>query len=216
MKLPKLQIFTLLMIAGIAAACGSLNNKAKLPVMGESEITEDTIDGKLVKDTVFYTIGPFGFMDQDSNMVTDQSLSGHIYVTDFFFTSCPSICPKMKQQLIRVHDQFLEQENFTILSHTIDPKHDSVPVLKEYAGRLGVESDKWHFVTGEKDDIYRIADRYYVAVFEDEDAPGGYNHSGHFLLIDKSGRIRGVYDGTIENEVDELMADIEILMDEYR
>lgn len=205
-----------LMVAGMISACGFAQKDNKLPVMGESEITEKTVNGKVISDTVFYKIGSFNFVDQDSNWVSDQSLSNQIYVTDFFFTSCPSICPKMKQQLIRVYNQYSENSELCIVSHTIDPKHDSVQVLKEYAAKLGVESAKWHFVTGEKDDIYKIADRYYVGVHEDKDAPGGFNHSGHFLLIDKSGRIRGVYDGTIEEDVDKLMIDIDILLAEYK
>ena len=137
-------------------------------------------------------------------------------MADFFFTSCPTICPVMKAQMLRVYDSIQNKPDVLILSHTIDPKHDTVAVLKEFADRLGVESSKWHFVTGEKDDIYKIGQTsYMVSASEDPAEPGGYIHSGAFILVDKERRVRGLYDGTKPDQVDRLINDIDVLLQEY-
>ena len=122
----------------------------------------------------------------------------------------------MKTQMLRVYETYEENEEVAILSHTIDPEYDNVGVLKDYADRLEVNSTKWHFVTGDKDEIHQLGEKsYLVTVGEDEYAPGGYIHSGAFLLIDKERRIRGVYDGTEADQVDRLIRDIRILLMEY-
>ena len=145
-------------------------------------------------------------------------VKGKIYVADFFFGTCPTICPKMAQQMLRVYDRFNTDEDFAILSHTIDPEHDTVEYLNGYAAKLGVNDNKtWHFLTGVKEEIYDLgtARGYMVQMREDETADGGYIHQGAFVLIDKEGRVRGFYDGTIPEKVDILMNDIEVLKAEY-
>lgn len=190
-------------------SCGKVNTSAELPILGNKKITEKEVNGELVKDTIYHTIRDFAFVDQDSNLVTNETFSDQVYVTDFFFTSCPTICPVMKQQMLRVYEAYENEPEVAILSHTIDPKHDTVAVLKDFAERLGVKTEKWHFVTGNKDSIYDIGETSYLVVAnEDENAPGGYIHSGAFLLVDKQRRIRGVYDGTIPEQVDILINDI--------
>jgi len=167
-------------------------------------------------DTLHHTIQEFAFVDQDSALVTNSTFEDKIYVADFFFTSCPTICPVMKTQMLKIYDKFEEQDQLAFLSHTIDPKHDSVAVLKDYAERLGVESVKWHFVTGKKQTIYELAQRSYMSVAgEDKKAVGGFIHSGRFILVDKAGRIRGMYDGTSEDDVNKLISDIPVLLNEY-
>jgi len=163
-------------------------------------------------DTVYYRIPDFQFVDQDSNLVSAETVKDKIYVTDFFFTTCPSICPKMSQQMVRLHDEFKDDPEVVLISHTIDPAYDSVAVLREYAQALGVDSDKWHLVTGEKDSIYYMARQYMVSAVEDENAPGGFMHSGAFVLLDPNRHIRGYYDGTQPEEVDQLMTDMRKLM----
>lgn len=180
----------------------------KLPYLGRKQINGN--------DTVYHTINEFKFVNQDSNFVTHENFKDQIYVSDFFFTSCPTICPIMKTQMLRVYERFKENDQIGILSHTIDPQHDTVAVLKEFATRLGVEDDKWHFVTGNKEDIYRIGQTsYMVSAVEDPSEPGGFIHSGAFILVDKQRRIRGVYDGTKEDQVDRLMSDMLVLLKEY-
>ena len=181
--------------------------KEELPIMGYKEVT--------ATDTVYHTIGNFALVNQDSSIVTDESLRGKIYVADFFFTSCRTICPIMKTQMLRVYESIQDDTAVMLVSHTIDPEHDTVALLHDYAERLGVKSNKWHFLTGAKDSIYYLAQTsYFATAMEAEDEPDGFIHSGAFLLIDKKGRIRGKYDGTKSDEVDKLLKDIEILKKE--
>lgn len=176
----------------------------KLPIFGEKEVTPT--------DTVYHTIGNFRFVNQDSNVVTNETVRNKIYVADFFFTSCRTICPVMKTQMMRVYEAVEDDPEVLLLSHTIDPEYDTVGLLHDYAERLGVKSDKWHFLTGQKDSIYYLAQTsYFATAMEAESEPDGFIHSGAFLLIDKEGRIRGKYDGTKEEEVNKLIKDIEIL-----
>jgi protein SCO1/2 len=178
-----------------------------LPVFGEREV--------IGTDTVYHTISNFRFIDQDSNEVTNDTYKGKIYVADFFFTSCRTICPIMKTQMLRVYDSIRNDPEIMLLSHTIDPEYDTVGLLHDYAERLGVESDKWHFVTGNKDEIYKLAQTsYFSTALEDKSEADGFIHSGAFLLIDKDRRIRGKYDGTKEEDVNRLLADIQRLKTE--
>ncbi len=194
-------------------ACSQVNTTNELPILGNKRFVEKEVNGETVKDTIYHTIGDFEFIDQDSNIVSNETFSDQVYVADFFFTSCPTICPVMKQQMLRVYEAYEDEPEVGILSHTIDPKHDTVAVLKDFAEKLGVETEKWHFVTGNKDSIYDIGETSYLVVAnEDENAPGGYIHSGAFLLVDKQRRIRGVYDGTIPEQVDILINDINRLI----
>lgn len=205
------------LVFGLLIFCTSCTNNrthSPLPVLGETEIIEKLIDGKTKYDTIPHTIPDFAFVNQDSQWVTPESFENKIYVADFFFTSCPTICPKMKAQLLRIYEIFHTNPEVSLLSHSIDPRHDTVAVLKKYAERLGVKAPAWHFVTGHKTDIYAIAREYMATAEEDERAPGGFIHSGSFLLIDKHKRIRGNYDGTDAKKVDELIQDMKILLDE--
>ncbi len=211
MNTPIKVFFSCLMLFVISC---SESNKEMLPIMGRQTFKE--VDGKV--DTIFHTIPNFQLVDQDSAIITEEVVEGKIYVADFFFGTCPTICPIMKQQMLRVYERFKDQPNFVILSHTIDPDHDTVAYLNEYAKRLGVEDNKvWHFLTGNKEHIYDLGspEGYMVPVGEDEDAPGGYIHSGAFILLDKDRRVRGFYDGTKAEEVDKLMQDIPKLFAAY-
>ena len=184
----------------------SESNKS-LPFLGQSEINAKG-------DSVKHFIADFKFINQDGDSISQDFFKDKIYIADFFFTSCPTICPVMKTQMLRIFEKFKDQPNFLILSHTIDPKHDSVAVLKKYKEKLGVNSSQWQFVTGDKDRIYEIALKsYLVSALEDKEAveDGGFVHSGAFVLVDKNKNIRGIYDGTKEKEVDKLINDIELL-----
>ena len=175
-----------------------------LPIFGERNV----VNG----DTLFHRIAPFAFVDQDSAVVTNATFHGKVYVADFFFTSCRTICPIMKTQMLRVYEATRDMPDVQIISHTIDPEYDTVALLRDFATRLGVESGRWHFVTGVKDSIYKIAQTsYFATALEDKSEPDGFIHSGAFLLIDRQGRIRGKYDGTKEEEVNRLIVDIKKL-----
>lgn len=199
----------------LAAACKSGSEKKTLPIYGNRQAVSKTVDGKQVSDTIYQTIPSFKFVNQYGDSVTDKSLNGNIYVVDFFFTTCPSICPVMHRNMLKVYETFKNTGNFKIVSHTIDPKHDSVPVLKKYADKLGVKGNTWWFLQGKKEDIYTIAEKnYLVAVKQDGSAAGGYIHAGYFVLIDKQKRIRGSYDGTDPGQVDQMITDIKTLQTE--
>ena len=147
-------------------------------------------------------------------MVTNETFAGKIYVVDFFFTSCPTICPKTTAQLHRIYQKFKEEDRVILLAHSIDTKFDNVPVLKEYANKLDVETNKWHFVTGKKEDLYEIADDYFSSAKEDPSAPGGYDHSGRFILIDQNRHVRSYCNGTDTKDVNRFMKDIQTLLNE--
>ncbi len=181
----------------------------KLPILGAKTV----ING----DSVEHSIPHFSFMNQDSTEITEASYQDKIYVADFFFTTCPTICPVMKKQLLRVYEKYQTNPKVGILSHSIDPKHDSVRVLKEYALRLGIteKNSNWNFVTGNRKDIYKIAqESYFVTAKEDSAAASEIVHSGAFVLVDTKRRVRGVYDGTNEKEVSKLLKDIDVLLNE--
>lgn len=198
--------FLITILFFIQIACSTDSTK-KLPILGRHEYIE-TENGY---DTTFHEVKQFSFVDQDSIIITNANYDGKIYVSDFFFTSCPSICPLMKVQMLRVYEKYLENSEVGILSHTIDPVYDDVARLKDYAERLDVSSGKWHFVTGIKDSIYNMAQTsYYIGVRDD----GSFEHSGKFVLVDKQRRIRGVYDGTEKQSVDKLLKDMDILLEE--
>ena len=205
--------FALLLTLTVLSACGSSGDQS-LPILGRTTYTE--VNGQL--DTVYHTIPDFSFVDQDSMEVTQDTFKDKIYVADFFFWYLSNDLPGDEQQMLRVYAQFKDNPQFAILSHTIDPAHDTVAYLKNYSMNIGVpDNQTWHFVTGNKDEIYAIGSEegYMVPVGEDGDAPGGFIHSGAFLLVDKERRIRGIYDGTKSFDVDELMADIPKLLAEY-
>lgn len=178
-----------------------------LPVLGQ----RDVVNG----DTVYHTIPDFEFINQDSQTVTNATFNGRVYVADFFFISCPTICPKVKQQMLRIYERFRDEPRLMLLSHTIDVKHDTVPRLRQYAENLGVSSDRWHFVTGDKRAIYDIADDYFSIAIEDPDAPGGFDHSGRLILVDDQRHVRAFCNGTEAEEVDRFMEDIALLLKEY-
>lgn len=206
--------FALVILTGLFFSCSPKNEK--LPVLGRKEIKNVDFDGKITADTIYHSIPDFSFTNQDGETVTQKTFKDKIYIADFFFTTCPTICPIMKTQMLRVYEKYKDNSNVLILSHTIDPKYDTVEVLHEFADRLGVSSDTWHFVTGDQDKIYDIGQNsYMVTAMEDPDEPGGYLHSGAFLLVDKQRRIRGIYDGTKAEKVDILMKDVDKLLKEY-
>ena len=199
---------TSLFIGGLHSCnAPSSQESTTLPIYGERHYDTQ------LEDTVYHQVADFSFVNQDSSVITPATFENKIYVADFFFTSCPTICPIMKKEMLRVYEEFKDNEQVAILSHTIDPEYDTVGLLHDYAERLGVESDTWHFVTGDKGEIFDIGLKsYMVTAMEDEEAPGGRIHSGAFILVDKQRRIRGMYDGTVTEQVDVLINDIHRLL----
>lgn len=167
-------------------------------------------------DTIYHRIRDFVFVDQDSLLVTNATFAGKAYVADFFFTSCPTICPKVKKNMLRMYQAFENEDRLLFLSHSIDVKRDTVGRLKAYAQGLGIDdgSHRWRLVTGKRKEIYDIAYDYISTALENPDAPGGFDHSGYVLLIDANGHLRAYADGTKEEEMDRLMKDINRLLAE--
>ncbi|WP_028298108.1 SCO family protein [Olivibacter sitiensis] len=197
------------------AACKQNGNSEKLPILGKREAVSKIVNGNELIDTLYQTIPAFSFLNQDSTEINQSDFSNSIYVTDFFFTTCPSICPIMSRNLLQVLDKYRGNEEVKILSHTINPKYDRPSVLKKYADKLGIEGNQWEFAWGPQADIYKMADSYMVFAKEDPNAPGGFEHQGWFILVDKQARIRGAYDGTDADQVSKLLSDMDILLAEY-
>lgn len=220
---------TYLFVIGTAlfvAACTNSNNKStqgeaaengerKLPFYGNRTTEVKYVNGAPVVDTIYQNVPEFKLTNQDGKTLTDKDVMGKVYVADFFFTSCPTICPVMKKEMIRVYEKFKGNNDVMILSHTIDPDYDTKEVLKDYSTRLGSDGKQWQFLTGKRSEIYRLAEQgYYASVVKDAKEPGGYAHSGGFILIDRKLRVRGIYDGTNTADVDRLMEDMEVLLTE--
>ncbi|MEZ4945203.1 MAG: SCO family protein [Cyclobacteriaceae bacterium] len=200
------KIIVFVAVVGLISSC--TKTEKPLPIFGQREV----VNG----DTVYHKIANFQFVDQDSAIITNDTFKGQIYVSDFFFTSCRTICPIMKTQMLRVYEATADIPDVKLLSHSIDPEYDTVALLHDFANRLGVSSDRWHFVTGVKDSIYKIAQTsYFATAMEDKSEPDGFIHSGAFLLVDKEQRLRGKYDGTKEEDVNRLLVDIKRLRKEY-
>jgi len=189
------------------------HNFQRLPFIGPREAVLNE-EGKY--DTLYHQIPYFEFINQDGKKVTTDDLLGHIYIADFFFVNCPTICPKMTTNMSYVQDKFKDKEDLRFLSITVNPEHDTVEVLKEYAEKVHADTKTWHFLTGEKDKIYDIAfNGFFVSAQRDSIAPGGFLHSGMLILVDKNGHIRGYFDGTTHKEIKEKLTDaIDILYKE--
>ena len=158
-------------------------------------------------------IPDYHFIDQLNRPVTPETFKGKIYMTDFFFTSCPTICPIVTGQMLRIYKEFEKDDRVAFLSHSIDTRHDSVPKLKAYADKLHINDDKWRFITGKKEDIFNISKNYLSMVLEDPNTPGGFDHSGYIILVDKDRHVRGFCNGTDPKDVDKFMGKVKQLLD---
>lgn len=199
-------LFPVLFLAIWSLIAGCSSDNKKLPYLGNV----DVVNG----DTVSHTVPDIKLIDQDSQVMRLSEQDAKIYLADFFFTSCPSICPKVAKQMLRLYDRYKDDDRVMLISHTIDQRHDSVSVLKRYAQNLEVDTDKWKFVTGEKDSIFHLADEYFVSVVEDPSAPKGFDHSGRIILLDKNRHVRGFAEGTDPESVTAFFKVVDRLLDE--
>jgi protein SCO1/2 len=195
------------------SACKFNNKDVKiLPIYGNRQPVTKVVNGQSVTDTIYQTIPAFKFVNQYGDSISNKNMDGKIYVADFFFTSCPSICPVMQRNMLNIYNAYKDTSDIKILSFTIDPKYDSVKVLKKYADKLGISGNMWWLLQGKKDETYSLAEKnYLVAVKKDSTVAGGYVHQGYFVLVDKKSRIRGAYDGTNTAQVNQLIDDIKTL-----
>ena len=208
--------FLLIAMAGMTIAYFMIDKPKVLKVYNPIDLNPEVVDKSVRHVDKFHRVGAFNLTDQDGNMVTENDFKNKIYVTDFFFVTCPTICPKMTTQMNHVYEEFKKNDVISFLSHTVMPEADSVAVLKEYAEKLGISSDKWKFVTGDKPQIYDLARKtYFAAVSEGDGGPNDFVHTENFVLVDKEKRLRGFYDGTSKEDVDRLITDIYALLEEY-
>jgi protein SCO1/2 len=189
------------------------HNFTKLEYIGPREAILNS-EGKY--DTNYHQIPYFEFINQDGKKVTRDDLLGHVYVADFFFATCPTICPKMTTNMSYLQKKFKDNINLRFLSITVNPENDSVAVLADYAKKVHADTDSWDFVTGNKDSIYDVAfNGFFVSAQPDSIAPGGFLHSGMLILVDKNAHIRGYFDGTTHKVIKEQLIDaIDILYKE--
>ena len=207
--------FFLFLVIGILwiTACHEKAENNSLPFFNHPDFTPEWIDSDSQEFDQIHRIADFEFVNQNGEKVNQQTFAGKIYVADFFFTSCPGICPKLTKRMQSLQEAFKDDDDLLLLSHTVTPWMDSIPRLRHYANVNKVLDDKWHLVTGDKEQIYTLARKSY---FADEDigfqkTSDDFLHTENFILIDKNRRIRGVYNGTQELEVKRLIEDIHVL-----
>jgi protein SCO1 len=215
--------FLLFSIVTISLFYSALNPKKSLPIYNPSDVNTELVDTTIQYVARNHTIADFKFTNQNGKIITQKDYEGKIYVADFFFTTCPTICPKMTDNMVWLQNQIKNNPKVMLLSHSVTPDIDSVPVLKKYAQKKGVIDGKWNLVTGDKRDIYYIARKSYLAVKTGKpEELYDMVHTENFVLVDSKKRIRGFYDGTnfdqptepgIKN-VKQLLEDINFLCDE--
>jgi protein SCO1/2 len=168
-------------------------------------------------DSTYHSIADFSLLDQEGKTITQKDLDGKIYVADYFFANCKSICPKMSTQLERVQARFRNEPGFMILSHTVDPLRDTVAAMARYASMHGADPKKWLFLTGDKKQLYDLARNSYLAVAsKGNGGPEDFVHTEKFALIDREKHLRGIYDGTDSLDVNRLMTDVDQLLMSYK
>ncbi len=191
----------------LLAACSEATPDNVLPILGNRDVDTNG-------DTIYHEVETFVFTNQDGEIITRDSARGEVYVASYFFTHCPTMCPAMTGQMQRVRNAL---PDITIFTHTCDPARDSVEQLKRYVDKRGIDTERWHFLTGSKSALYDHGFySYMMSTDEDVLAPGGFLHSPYFALVDRTHRIRGMYDGTNTVEVDRLIEDAEKLIKSYK
>jgi protein SCO1/2 len=194
-----------------------LTPKKKLPIYNPADVNPELVDSTVQHISKYHTIADFSFTNQNGKTITQKDYEGKIYVADFFFTTCPTICPIMQDNMVDIQNAFLDNPKVMLLSHTVMPEIDSVPVLKEYALEKGVVDSKWNLVTGDKKAIYYIARKSYLAV-KTETSGELYDmvHTENFILVDEKKRVRGFYDGTNKEDIVRLIEDINFLVNKEK
>ncbi len=204
-------------IAVLAAGCSAeAESPEGMPFYNTPDFTPRWIGEGEAAYKDIHTVAPFVFMDQNGETITEKDFRGKIYIADFIFTSCPSICPVMTRHMAQVQEKFRDDPDIKFISHSVTPERDSVSVLRQYATDNGVIDGKWHVVTGDREEIYTLARRSY---FADKDigfkkGPDDFLHTDNFILVDQQRRIRGVYSGTMPDEMGRLIEDIMTLKSE--
>ena len=218
LKKYRLFITTMFLISAAAVIMfyNVLKPQEKLPIYQPNMVKFQLVDSTIQHIKRFHKISSFELVNQNNQTVTNEFYDGKIYIADFFFTTCPGICPIMKDNMIDLQEKFLDDDQVYLLSHTVTPEIDSVSVLKDYSIEKGVLDYKWNMVTGDKKQIYELARKSYL-VAEDIETSSEYDmiHTENFVLIDPERRIRGFYDGTDKESIKQLVKDVYILKQEF-
>ena len=210
-----LVIVTVLSTIILSLFYSALKPKKSLPIYNPSMVNPELVDSTVQYISKYHSIADFSFTNQNGKIITQKDYDGKIYVADFFFTTCGSICPKMTTNLVEVQKVFINNPKVMLLSHTVFPETDSVPILKEYAIKNGVIDSKWNLVTGDKKQIYSMARKSYLAVkLGKPNELYDMVHTENFVLVDTKRRVRGFYDGTKKEEIQRLIEDINWLCNE--
>lgn len=204
--------FSILSIILVVIIYNILNVKQQLPIWSPAKVNEEMVDESIRHVEKYHTIADFSLTNQNGETVTQNTYKDKIYVADFFFTTCQTICPIMTDHMYQIQKEIVSDDDVMLLSHSVTPKIDSVAQLRKYANEKGVIDRKWNLVTGDKKQIYELARKSYLAVKTDGNGDK-YDmiHTENFLLIDKKRRIRGFYDGTEPEDIERLLEDIETL-----
>jgi protein SCO1/2 len=190
-----------------------IEKKTELPIFNPTDFNPELVDATIQGVNKNHTVSDFELINQNGKIITQSDYNDKIYVTDFFFTRCPSICPIMSNNMEKLQDIFLKENEVMFLSMSVTPELDSVPVLKKYAEKNGVVDTKWNITTGDKKHIYNLARKsYFAAVDQGDGGLQDFIHTPNFILIDQEKRIRGVYDGTKEEEINRIAQDIKQLL----
>jgi len=207
-----LVIVTVLSTIILTLFYSALKPKKTLPIYNPSMVNPELVDSTIQYISKYHTIADFSFTNQNGKTITQKEYEGKIYVADFFFTTCGSICPKMTTNLVEVQKAFINNPKVMLLSHTVFPETDNVSVLKEYAIKNGVIDAKWNLVTGDKKQIYTMARKSYLAVkLGKPEELYDMVHTENFVLVDSKRRVRGFYDGTKKEDIERLIDDINFL-----
>ena len=195
------------------------NTQEPLPIINPTDLKKELVDPELLAVGQGHTIGDFSFTNQDGRTITQKEIENKVFVAEYFFSTCKSICPIMNQQMQRIQKKFQGNTNIKLLSFTVDPETDNSETLKTYAVQHGYEKGQWHFLTGSKSSLYSLARKSFFVLKPAEatnigDAGSDFIHTNNFVLVDKKKRIRGYYDGTNPAEITELIEDIELLLNE--
>lgn len=211
-----LTFFIIFSIIFLSIAFKLMTQEKKLKVWHPADVNPQLVDTSIQFVRKDHKIADFSFINQNNDTITNAFFQDKIYVADFFFTTCPTICPIMKDNMVELQNKLLDNPNVLLLSHTIMPHIDTPEVLKEFAIKKGVVDSKWNLVTGDLKDIFYIARMSYLAV-ETEDSDEMYDmvHTENFVLVDPKRQVRGFYDGTKMEEINKLLMDIEILEKEF-
>lgn len=209
--------FFILSVVIISIIYNVLNVKKPLPIYQPSQVNTEMVDSTIQHQKKYHRIADFSLTNQNGKTITQDTYKDKIYVADFFFTTCQTICPIMTDNMLKIQKKIIADNEVMLLSHTVTPKIDTVAQLKRYADEKGVNASKWNLVTGDKKQIYELARKSYLAVKDNENGgPFDMIHTENFMLIDKKRQIRGFYDGTDPEEIDRLLKDIKILKASYK